>query len=152
MMSRPGTGISDPLCATQFSVWPCAAGSLSYQAKLGSMTSIDDLIDALWMSRIRNIEHNAVARAGTGGEANGTLITSMRNSAVLVSSGLRTHPASSFGERTPPVPGTYTYTFALSFGSVTSVCVCEPRHVWTAAICFGASRSSRAFAIFADFA
>src|SRR5262245_31926463 len=26
---------------------------------------------------------------------------------------------------------------ALSFGSVTSVCVCEPRHVWTAASCFG---------------
>ena len=27
--------------------------------------------------------------------------------------------------------------FAVSFGSVTSVCVCEPRHVCTAAICFG---------------
>ena len=27
--------------------------------------------------------------------------------------------------------------FALSFGSTTSVCVCEPRQVCTAAICFG---------------
>ena len=33
------------------------------------------------------------------------------------------------------------YTFALSFGSTTSVCVCEPRHVCTAAICFGFLRS-----------
>ena len=27
---RPGTGISDPLCATQFSVRVCAAGILKY--------------------------------------------------------------------------------------------------------------------------
>src|SRR5271170_7369533 len=29
------------------------------------------------------------------------------------------------------------YTLSLSFGSTTSVCVCEPRQVCTAAICFG---------------
>src|SRR6185503_17668119 len=29
------------------------------------------------------------------------------------------------------------YTLFLSFGSVTSVCVCEPRQVCTAATCFG---------------
>ena len=28
MMSRPGTGTSDPLCATQFSCSVCGAGSL----------------------------------------------------------------------------------------------------------------------------
>ena len=28
MMSRPGTGISEPLCATQFSSDDCGAGSL----------------------------------------------------------------------------------------------------------------------------
>jgi hypothetical protein len=28
-------------------------------------------------------------------------------------------------------------TFVVSRGLVTSVCVCEPRQVWTAAICFG---------------
>src|SRR4029077_20462693 len=30
---------------------------------------------------------------------------------------------------------------ALSLGAVTSVCVCEPRHVWTAASCFGFVKS-----------
>src|SRR6476661_3054534 len=29
------------------------------------------------------------------------------------------------------------YTLSLSFGSTTSVCVCDPRHVCTAATCFG---------------
>ena len=31
--------------------------------------------------------------------------------------------------------------FALSFGSGTTVCVCDPRHVWIAATCFGLLRS-----------
>jgi len=35
------------------------------------------------------------------------------------------------------VPDTYTYRLAESRGAVTSVCVCEPRHVCTAATCFG---------------
>src|SRR6478735_7152985 len=29
------------------------------------------------------------------------------------------------------------YTLSLSFGSTTRVCVCDPRHVCTAATCFG---------------
>ena len=33
------------------------------------------------------------------------------------------------------------YTFALSFGSVTTVCVCEPRHVCTLATYFGLAMS-----------
>src|SRR5262245_6805051 len=73
------------------------------------------------------------------GRASGTWITSMRKSEVLgsCSDGLGEQPSSSVGERTLLVPDTYTYTFALSFGSTTSVCVCEPRHVCTAATCFG---------------
>src|SRR5215475_15190224 len=47
------------------------------------------------------------------------------------------HPASSSPERTVDVPDPYRYTLFLSFGSTTSVCVCEPRQVCTAATCLG---------------
>ena len=38
-------------------------------------------------------------------------------------------PASSSADRTELVPEPYTYKVFLSFGSGTSVCVCDPRHV-----------------------
>ena len=47
--------------------------------------------------------------------------------------------ASSVAERTPPVPFTYTYTFASSCLLFSSVCVCEPRQVCTVATCTGAA-------------
>src|SRR6185312_10664579 len=71
--------------------------------------------------------------AACSGFANGTLITSIRNNAELGSSdGLaREQPVSSLGERTPADPEMYTYTSAESFGSTSTVCVCDPRQVWT---------------------
>ena len=73
------------------------------------------------------------------GEASGTWMTSMLKRAVLgSSSGLSPEqPASSSADRTELVPDPYTYRFAGSFGSVTSVWVCDPRQVCTAATCFG---------------
>src|SRR5690242_12612887 len=66
-------------------------------------------------------------------------MTSMRNSALLgsCSGSASEHPASSLDDRTPAEPETYTYTLFGSFGSVTTVCVCEPRQVWTVARYFG---------------
>ena len=81
----------------------------------------------------------------SSGFASGTWITSMRKYEVLGSSsgGSPEHPGSSSVGRTADVPETYTYTFSSSFGSVTTVWVCEPRQVCTAATCRGASRFDR---------
>ena len=77
------------------------------------------------------------------GAASGTWMTSMLKSAVSGSSfgSAPEHPASSSADRTVLVPEPYTYMLALSLGAVTSVCVCEPRHVCTAASCFGFVKS-----------
>src|SRR6185437_8445964 len=77
--------------------------------------------------------------AACSGFANGTLITSIRNSAEFGSSlgFMREQPASSLGERTPADPEMYTYTSAGSLGSTNTVCVCDPRHVCTFAMYFG---------------
>ena len=71
--------------------------------------------------------------AACSGCASGTLMTSMRKRAVLGScSGLAfEQPANSLGDRAGAEPETYTYTFSGSFGSISTVCVCEPRHVCT---------------------
>jgi hypothetical protein len=84
-----------------------------------------------------------VTIAAAFGLASGTLMTSMRKSAEFGfwSGAWRTQPGSSLGERTLAEPETYTYTFAASRGSASTVCVCEPRHVWTFATYFG-SRTS----------
>ena len=71
--------------------------------------------------------------AACSGCASGTLMTSMRKSAEFgFTSGVsRTQPGSSFGERMPAEPEMYTYTFSRSFGSSSTVCVCDPRQVCT---------------------
>src|SRR5690348_17274557 len=81
--------------------------------------------------------------AACSGCATGTLITSMRNRALLgfESGAAATQPGSSLGERTGADPDTYTYTLSWSFGSTTTVCVCEPRQVWTFAMYFGFAMS-----------
>src|ERR1051325_12011946 len=77
------------------------------------------------------------------GAASGTLMTSIRKRALLgFESGLAaTQPGSSLGERTGAAPEMYTYTFPASLGSVTTECVCEPRHVCTLAMYFGFAMS-----------
>ncbi len=81
--------------------------------------------------------------AACAGLASGTLMTSMRKSAVVGSSpGARPEqPASSSLGRTGAEPDTYTYTFASSSGSLRSECVCEPRQVCTLEMYLGARMS-----------
>src|SRR5687767_15605987 len=61
------------------------------------------------------------------GAASGTSITSMLKREVFGSSlkSLPEQPTSSSPARTGPVPEPYTKMWLLSFGSGTSVCVCE---------------------------
>src|SRR3954463_7975068 len=71
--------------------------------------------------------------AACSGCASGTLITSMRNRAELGScdgSALE-QPGSSLGDRTGADAETETYALPASWGSPTTLCVCEPRHVCT---------------------
>jgi hypothetical protein len=76
------------------------------------------------------------------GLAIGMRITSMRKRAVFGSSiPASRQPGSSLGDRTLDDPEMYTYTLALSFGSVTTVCVCDPRQVCTFATYFGFTMS-----------
>src|SRR5918998_4764279 len=58
-------------------------------------------------------------------------MTSMRKSAELGSLGDLTQPGSSLSGRTCEEPEMYTYTFSVSFGSTSTVWVCEPRQVCT---------------------
>ena len=81
-------------------------------------------------------EDTMAARSGC---ASGTLITSIRNSALFGSSSgySREQPGSSVGDRTPAEPEMYTYTLSLSFASTSTEWVWEPRQVWTLPTFFG---------------
>src|SRR4029453_15141490 len=54
MMSRPGTGMSDPLCATQFSCSVCGAGILKYPLNCSFL---------LTMSKIASAPHDGGSEA-----------------------------------------------------------------------------------------
>ena len=81
--------------------------------------------------------------AACSGCASGTLMTSMRNSAEFgsLSGAAFTHPGSSLGDRTPTSRRCRRRRCRESFGSTSTVCVCEPRQVCTLPTFFGCAMS-----------